>query len=484
MKNKSLGLNAIFNGLQSMLNMLFPLITFPYISRVLSVDGVGKYNFASSINSYFLMIAALGISTFAVREGAELRDDRKKISEFASKIFTVNLISTFITYFLLLLLLLIPSLHTYIVAILIFSIQIFFTTLGVDWMYVIFEEYGYITARNIIFKVISIILLFIFVRNTDDYLNYVAITVFATAGSNILNFFHAKKFCDIKINFNIDWSKYLPPILIIFASNAAIQIYTSSDITILGFLKNDYVVGIYSASTRIYNVINSTLISVTAVVIPRLAMLMGKKRIREYYRLLKQVINIIFILYIPAILGIFMVSGDIVKLLSGNNYLRSVSSLRILCFALLFSALAGTVNQCVLLPAKRENKSLISTIISAGVNIGLNFILIPIFSENGSALTTVIAEFTTLSLMIYYGRDILLGIFNDMRTFKNIEQIFLASVFVIVLCWCCQFFITNLILRLFMSVVSSGLAYVTVLYTLKNEIVCDFVDQIKFNIKK
>lgn len=484
MKNKSLGLNAIFNGLQSMLNMLFPLITFPYISRVLSVDGVGKYNFASSINSYFLMIAALGISTFAVREGAKLRDDRKKISEFASKIFTVNLISTFISYFLLLLLLLIPSLHRYIVAILIFSIQIFFTTLGVDWMYIIFEEYGYITARNIIFKVISIILLFIFVRNTDDYLNYVAITVFATAGSNILNFFHAKKFCDIKINFKIDWSKYLPPILIIFASNAAIQIYTSSDITILGFLKNDYVVGIYSASTRIYNVINSTLISVTAVVIPRLAMLMGKKRMREYYRLLKQVINIIFILYIPAILGIFMVSGDIVKLLSGNNYLRSVSSLRILCFALLFSALAETVNQCVLLPAKRENKSLISTIISAGVNIGLNFILIPIFSENGSALTTVIAEFTTLSLMIYYGRDILLGIFNDMRTFKNIEQIFLASIFVIVLCWCCQLFITNLILRLFMSVVSSGLAYVTILYTLKNEIVCDFVDQIKFNIKK
>lgn len=122
MKNKSLGLNAIFNGLQSMLNMLFPLITFPYISRVLSVDGVGKYNFASSINSYFLMIAALGISTFAVREGAKLRDDRKKISEFASKIFTVNLISTFISYFLLLLLLLIPSLHRYIVAILIFSI--------------------------------------------------------------------------------------------------------------------------------------------------------------------------------------------------------------------------------------------------------------------------------------------------------------------------------------------------------------------------
>ena len=160
-KNKSFGLNAVLNSLQSLLNLIFPLITFPYISRILSVDGVGKYNFANSIVSYFILLAGLGISVYAVREGAKLRDKREEFSLFASRIFTINIISTIISYIALFLVLFFSaSLQKYSIAILIFSVQIFFTTLGVDWIYTIFEEYGYITARNIIFKIISVVLLF------------------------------------------------------------------------------------------------------------------------------------------------------------------------------------------------------------------------------------------------------------------------------------------------------------------------------------
>ena len=224
-KNKSMGLNAILNSLQSLLNLVFPLVTFPYISRTLSVDGVGKYNFANSIISYFILLAGLGISVFAVREGAKLRDNRKEFSLFASRIFTINIVSTAISYLaLFLILILSTSLQKYNTAILIFSIQIFFTTLGVDWIYTIFEEYGYITARNIIFKIISALLLFIFVRHRDDYLNYIIISVVASTGSYLLNFFHSKKFCDIKLVFNFNWKNYLTPILTIFASTVAIKI--------------------------------------------------------------------------------------------------------------------------------------------------------------------------------------------------------------------------------------------------------------------
>ena len=179
-KNKSFGLNAVLNSLQSLLNLIFPLITFPYISRILSVDGVGKYNFANSIVSYFILLAGLGISVYAVREGAKLRDKREEFSLFASRIFTINIISTIISYIALFLVLFFSaSLQKYSIAILIFSVQIFFTTLGVDWIYTIFEEYGYITARNIIFKIISVVLLFVFVKHRNDYLNYIIISVVA-----------------------------------------------------------------------------------------------------------------------------------------------------------------------------------------------------------------------------------------------------------------------------------------------------------------
>lgn len=99
MKKKSLGVNALLNSIRSILNILFPIITFPYVSRVLKVRGIGIYNFSNSIVSYFLLVAALGISTYAIREGAKLRDNKRKISKFVSEVFTINLCSTLISYF-------------------------------------------------------------------------------------------------------------------------------------------------------------------------------------------------------------------------------------------------------------------------------------------------------------------------------------------------------------------------------------------------
>ena len=138
MKQKSLGLNGILNGLRSALNLLFPLVTFPYIARVLSVKGIGIYNFSSTYVGYFVLIAGLGISTYAVREGAKYRNDRKKISNFVSQIFSINIISTLLAYaFLLISILVFDNLNKYVSCILIFSLQIFFTTIGAEWVYIL-----------------------------------------------------------------------------------------------------------------------------------------------------------------------------------------------------------------------------------------------------------------------------------------------------------------------------------------------------------
>lgn len=123
MKERSLGLNGLLNGIRSVLNLLFPLITFPYVARVLSVDGLGKYNFANTYVGYFVLLAGLGISTYAVREGTKYRNNRLKISGFLSGIFLINLISTIIAYIMLIISLLIfKSLYPYAICILIFCI--------------------------------------------------------------------------------------------------------------------------------------------------------------------------------------------------------------------------------------------------------------------------------------------------------------------------------------------------------------------------
>lgn len=482
-QNKSLGLNAALNSLQSLLNLIFPLITFPYISRTLSVDGVGKYNFANSIISYFILLAGLGISVYAVREGAKLRDNREEFSQFASRIFTINIISTIISYIVLFLVLILStSLQKYNIAILIFSIQIFFTTLGVDWIYTIFEEYGYITARNIIFKIISAILLFIFVKHRDDYLNYIVISVIASTGSYLLNFFHAKKFCDIKLVFKFDWKSYLTPIFTIFASTVAIKIYLASDVTMLGFLRNEYTVGIYSTATKIYGIVNVMLSAVTTVTIPRLAMLMGQKRMDEYRKLLKQLINMVLIIILPGIMGLFMVSRDVILIIAGEKYLRATLALQITCFAMLGSAMSTIFNQCALMPAKRERRTLVSSSTSALLNIGLNFILIPIFAEKGAAFTTVLAEFTMMTMNFYFSRDITGFVFKDKQTWKNIISIVVGCVGIALICNLSSMTFSNIFVRLIASIVGSAFVYGVILLILRNKIALDAFN--KFLVKR
>ena len=379
--HKSLGLNALLNGFQSMLNLIFPIITFPYVSRILSVNGMGIYNFSNTYINYFLLVAGLGINTYAVREGSKLRDNFQKISNFSSQIFSINIISTLLAYMLLIVtLVLFERLKPYALCISIFSLQIIFTTIGANWVYIIYEDYAYITLRNIIFKVLSIILLFILVKGPNDYIVYAAITVFASVGSNILNFFHVKTFITLKITNHLNLNYHLKPILIIFASVMGVTLYASCNNTILGLIKGDYAVGIYSVALKIYTISQSLLSAILTVTIPRLSMLYGKKLFDDYGNLLSKLINLLIVLSLPAAVGLAMLSKNVVLIIAGEKYFSAANSLAIISWAIIFSLYSWVFSDCVLLPAKRENKLLINTIITAVFNILVNLLLIPFWS--------------------------------------------------------------------------------------------------------
>lgn len=203
MRNKSLTVNAFLNLIKTMCSVLFPLITFPYISRILGVNNLGIFNFSSSVISYFTLIAGLGINTYAIREGAKIRDDRKELSEFSSEVFTINFISTIISYLLLFLcILLFNKLQVNCIIIAVLSLSILFTTVGCEWIYNIFEDFKYITFRSILFQIISLVMLFLFVRTKDDLLVYAIITVIATSGANIVNMITRGKYVDIRFRFS------------------------------------------------------------------------------------------------------------------------------------------------------------------------------------------------------------------------------------------------------------------------------------------
>ena len=484
MKKTSLGVNAFLNGLRSVLNLFFPLITFPYVSRILSVSGIGIYNFSNTYINYFILIAGLGIATYAVREGAKYREDRARIDRFASQIFSLNMIATVIAYILLFVSLIIfKNLHNYVSCILIFSLQILFTTLGTEWIYTIYEDYAYITIRSIIFKIISIILLFILVRKPEDYLIYAAITVFSAVGSNLLNFIHAKNFVHIKLTIKTNWRHHLKPVLVIFASAIAVTVYVSSDTTILGLLKNDYAVGIYSTSVKIYQIAQSLLSALLTVTIPRLAFLWGRRRIGEYNQVLSKVIDSLGILVLPATVGLIMLSREVILIIASKKYLPSVNSLRIISLAIIFSIFSWIFSDCVLIPVKREKLVLRNTIITAIENIILNFVLIPLMSYDGTSLSTVIAEFTVMIMNGYSCRDIIKPVIFKKDTLKKLMDSIAGCVGIVVVGLLCDFSFRSLILKTAFSVILSVIIYAAILVLLKNKNIYSVLDKAKWIVK-
>lgn len=478
MKKKSLGVNALLNGLRSVLNLIFPLITFPYISRVLSVSSVGKYNFSSTYVGYFTLIAGLGISTYAVREGAKYRNNYKKISDFASQIFTINIYSTVISYVLLFLsLILFRNLAIYVNCILIFSIQIFFTTMATEWIYIIYEDYAYITIRSIVFKIISIVLLFILVREPGDYLWYTLVTVLSSVGSNILNFVHARSLCSIKLVKKIDWNLHLSPIFIIFASTVAVNIYVFSDVTILGLLKDDEAVGIYSVAVKIYQIAQGLLVAILTVTIPRLAMLFGKRMFEEYKQVLSKVLNTLSVLVLPTVVGLIMLSREVTLVIAGSKYLDSVMALRIIAWAIIFSIFSWILSDCVLIPSKREKLVLRTTLITACFNIALNFVLIPIMSYDGASLTTALSEFLSMSLNLYWSfdivKDIMVGKDNQKAMFTSV----IGCLFIVIYCSLVQYCVSSMWINIIVSVVGSVLGYFGILFLLKNPVMTSYVTE-------
>ena len=484
MKKSSLGVNAFLNGLRSVLNLFFPLITFPYVSRVLSVSGIGVYNFSNTYVNYFILIAGLGIATYAVREGARYREDKAKINKFTSQVFSLNMIATVIAYFLLFASLVIfKNLHNYVSCILIFSLQILFTTLGTEWIYTIYEDYAYITIRSILFKIISIVLLFLLVRKPDDYLIYAAITVLSAVGSNLLNFVHARNFVHIKITIKTNWRYHLKPILVIFASAIAVTIYVSSDTTILGLLKNDYAVGIYSTSVKIYQMAQGLLSALLMVTIPRLAFLWGQRRVEEYNQVLSKVVASLGVLVLPAAVGLIMLSREVILIIASDKYLPSVNSLRIISWAIIFSIFSWIFSDCVLIPVKREGLVLRNTIITAIENIILNFILIPFMSYDGTSLSTLIAEFTVMIMNGYSCRDIIKPVIFKKDTLKNLLDSIIGCVGIVVVCLLCDYGFNSLILKTIFSVALSVIMYAAILVLLGNKNAYSILDRAKMILK-
>lgn len=475
-KTKSVGINAFLNIIKQCCAIIFPLITFPYASRVLEVENYGKVSFGTSIIGYFTLLAGLGIANYAIREGARIRDDKEKFSAFVNEVFTINIVSTLISYAILFLVLIFwDKLGSYRVLILVQSISILFTTIGTDWINSIYEEYAYITIRYVVVHIIAIVLMFIFVRDSSDYIIYAFIAIFGTVGANVINIFHIRKTVKLRLVKVKNLKLHLLPMIMLFCNSLSVLIYVNSDVTMLGLLSDDKSVGIYSAATKIYNIIKQLLNAIIVVMIPRLSALLGKKMYDEYNKLLRNSFHAIVTLLMPAITGVFVLSYEIIWIIGGEQYARGYEALSILSIALGGSVFANFFNNAILIPNKKEKYFLIGTLTAAIANIVLNAFLIPSLDYIGAAVTTVIAEYIVLGFGLFFSR----GLFTFKIIWRDLISSLSGCMLIVLISYVLHNFIESILLRTVAICLCSVIGYCVVIVIFRNSLAGNAIAQVK-----
>lgn len=434
MENKSIKYNFFMNFILTVSSILFPLITFPYVSRVLLVEGNGIVAFSASITTYFSMFASLGIPTYGIRACAKVRDDKSKLSTVVQELFIINIITTFIVSIAFVLsIYLVPKFNLQKELFLINGITLILNALGVNWLYSALEQYKYITIRSLIFKIISILLMFLFVKNTNDYVIYGAILVFASAGSNILNFINLRKFVSFKKTEKYDFSQHIKPILIFFGTSAAISVYTNLDVAMLGFIKSDIEVGYYNVGIKVKTVFISLVTSLGTVLLPRLSYYIENNKIQEFKKMIVKAINFVLVVSTPIVLYFVVYAKQSVLLLSGPAYMGSIIPVQFLMPTVLLIGLSNITGIQVLVPLNKEKELLISIIFGAVIDFVLNLYFINLWGASGAAASTLIAELVVLLVQCIYLRKYLHQVLGQISfikiAFANIISLAVISPF-------------------------------------------------------
>ncbi len=468
--------NAVLNVFRTLMSLIFPLITFPYVSRVLGPEGTGKVHYAQSIVSYFSMIALLGINTYGLREAAKIRDDKKSLSKFYHEMMVITLFSTLIAYILFFVAIFVfRNLYEYRQLLLVTSATIIFTTLGVEWLYGAVEDYGYITLRSVFFQIVGLVLLFVFVKDKNDFLPYAAISVVTNVGSNLLNFLHCRKYVFITKKYALEIKKHLKPILILFGTTAAISVYTVLDSTMLGILCGDVQVGLYNAATKINKIVVGLIVAVGVVVTPRMSNVVETDR-NAGNRLLLKTYNLYLFLTIPCAIGLCFLARSIIQLFCGNEFYPAVKTMQIMTPIIIFIPFGQFFTNLIFTPLRKDRYSLVPVLIGAGINFIMNLILIPKLYAFGAGIATVVAEFSVWIIKLFLSKK-LTEVFSSF--FKNLYQYIISALLMILVLFLISLVQFSATWNLLVSVIAGVAVYVISLVLLKNEYALSFFTFVK-----
>ena len=432
MKIHSVKYNFIMNAILTVAGIIFPLITFPYISRVLLVEGSGKVAFATSVVTYFTMFASLGIPTYGVRACAIVRDNKEKLSKTVQELLIISGGTTLLTYIVFgISLFVIPEFAQERTLLLIVGLGIGLNTIGVQWLYNALEQYSYITTCSILFKVIGMILMFLLVKESSDYQIYGGVYVIASFGSYVLNFICLRKFVTFQKTGTYQFKQHLKHIMVFFAMSAGASIYLNLDVVMLRFLQSNEAVGYYNAGIKVKTVLVTCVTSLGTVLLPRLSYYIETADKKAFQLMVGKAFRFVFVAASAVTVYFSIFARESILLLSGEAFLPAVGPMMILMPTVLLIGLSNVTGIQILTPNGREREVMYTIWGGAILDFVLNLIVIPKFSANGAALSTLLAEGMVLLLQCWFLRDVLWSYIRQVQCWKIVIALAVASVMTI-----------------------------------------------------
>lgn len=471
---KSVKFNFIMNFILTLSNLIFPIITFPYVSRILQADGTGRISFVTSIVAYFTMFGMLGIPNYGIRQCSKVRENKKELSKNVKEIFVINTVAMIVaTVLYIIAILLVPRLAEDRILFFINIITLVFNLLGMEWVYRALEKYQYITLRSILFKLISLILMFLLIKDSNDVVIYGVITIVASVGSNVLNFINIRKYVDFKVEDKLDYIKHIKPIMSFFVLTVATTVYTNLDVVMLGFIKDNIEVGYYNAAVKIKSILVSLVTSLGTVLLPRLSYYVAQNNVKEFERLTKKALDFIWLSSIPLCIYFTIKASDSILFLSGTGFDGAVIPMQVVMPTLVFIGISNLIGIQIFVPMDKERYVVESVVVGAIVNMVINSLLIPQYGATGAAIGTVVAEFFVAIYQWLKIREFMQQVVDIKTVAKIIFAVVISSIVIIILP-----LYNNTFINLVLSSIAFFIIYILMLIVLKETAVLEFIQKI------
>jgi O-antigen/teichoic acid export membrane protein len=464
--------NYLFNLLLSVANILFPIISFPYVSKILGPIGVGKVQFITTFASYFALVAALGIPIYGVREIAKYKSSPEKLSKVFSELVIINFItSLFLTVIYIAVVLTLPyfnvdkNLYLWAITLIILGFS------SIDWFYAGMEEFKMVAVRSVLVRMISLVLMFLLVKKDTDYYMYLMILIFIILANNFINIIMLSK----KVTFtykNISLQRHLKSLFLIFGTTIATSMYTMLDTVLLGFLSDNKSVGLYSAAVKLSKIAIPIVTSFGIILVPKIAKNLAEKNIDEVQALLSKSFSFIAFFSIPLGFGLAILAPELIIAFSSEKFIDSTFSMQILSVLPFLIGFGNFFGFQILIPAGKDKELLFSVIGGVIIGLLLNFLLVPQLKQLGAAIANVASELVVTFLFMYFVKKH----YNYKFHIKPIYSAAFCSLLFIPIIYLLRAFHLNQYILIFLSASVCGIVYFFAQKALfKNTLVTDTI---------